>query len=123
MGLTSTSGGSYEPTDEEVFGVKPVLTPKRRAPRSRRVTENDDFAAFTRRIMAAHGRRIGRGDVEGLRDLAALSRAADEALRMAVRSLKKDGYSWGEIADRLGVTRQAAQQRFGRSSEPTYQEE
>lgn len=114
MSLTSMAGTLSRLPAGSPFVVKPVLTPERRAPRSRRVTENDDFAAFSRRIVAAHGRRIARGDVEGLRDLAALSRAADEALTMAVRSLKKDGYSWAEIAARLGVTRQAAQQRFGR---------
>jgi predicted transcriptional regulator len=39
----------------------------------------------------------------------------DEAISRAVAGLRKAGYSWSEIAARLGVTRQAAQQRWGRS--------
>jgi hypothetical protein len=36
------------------------------------VVENDDYAAFVRRAVAAHGRRIAAGDVEGLADMIAL---------------------------------------------------
>ena len=39
----------------------------------------------------------------------------DEAISQAVTGLRGAGYSWAEIAGRLGVTRQAAQQRWGRS--------
>jgi len=38
----------------------------------------------------------------------------DAATRAAVEGLRGFGYSWGEIASRLGTTRQAAQQRGGR---------
>jgi hypothetical protein len=37
----------------------------------------------------------------------------DAAVSKAVTGLRKAGYSWAEIAVRLGVTRQAAQQRWG----------
>ena len=100
--------------------VKTALTPDHRhhrrpigsARRSRRVVENDDYAAFTRRIIAAHARRIATGDIEGLAELADLAVELDAALRHAVRGLRAAGYSWADIAVRLGVTRQAAQQRF-----------
>lgn len=39
----------------------------------------------------------------------------DEAIAQAVTGLREAGYSWAEIAARLGITRQAAQQRWGRS--------
>jgi DNA-directed RNA polymerase specialized sigma24 family protein len=39
----------------------------------------------------------------------------DDALSQAVTGLRMAGYSWAEIAARLGVTRQAAQQRWGRA--------
>lgn len=42
--------------------VRRALTPRR----PRRVVENDDYAVFVRRIVAAHGRRIAGGDIEGL---------------------------------------------------------
>ena len=43
-----------------------------------------------------------------------LATELDEAITQAVTGLRSIGYSWAEIAARLGVTRQAAQQRWGR---------
>ena len=37
----------------------------------------------------------------------------DTAIAEAVKGLRRYGYSWAEIGPRLGVTRQAAQQRSG----------
>ncbi|MGH3611158.1 MAG: hypothetical protein ACRDRK_00755 [Pseudonocardia sp.] len=92
--------------------ARPARNP--RQPRRRRdVVENDDYAAFTRRILAAHGRRIAAGDIEGLADLAALSAQVDTAISTAVAGLRHHGYSWADIGARLGTTRQAAQQRWG----------
>ncbi|HEY0699064.1 MAG TPA: hypothetical protein VGD43_14790 [Micromonospora sp.] len=93
--------------------VKASLTPI--APRQKRrdVVENDEFAAFTRRIIRAHGRRVATGDVEALADLVNLSATIDQAIAEAVTGLRAFGYSWAEIGARLGITRQAAQQRWG----------
>lgn len=88
--------------------VNAALTPRR----SPRVVENSEFAAFGRRIIRAAGRRIAAGDVDALPDLAALSAHLDAAIGEAVLGLRTAGYSWGEIAARLGVTRQAAHQRW-----------
>ena len=82
-------------------------------PRRRYVVENDEFAAFARRIIRAHARRVATGDIEALGDLAALSTLIDDAIADAVTGLRRHGYSWADIADRLGVTRQAAHQRWG----------
>ncbi|MBW0113917.1 hypothetical protein [Pseudonocardia abyssalis] len=90
------------------FRVNATLT----AGRTPRVVENSEFAAFGRRIIRAAGRRIAAGDVEALPDLAALSADLDAAIGDAVTGLRAAGYSWGEIASRLGVTRQAAHQRW-----------
>jgi hypothetical protein len=81
--------------------------------RRRDVVENDQYAAFARRIIRAHGRRIATGDVAALADLVCLSLDIDNAIRDAVTGLRSFGYSWAEIAAPLGVTRQAAQQRWG----------
>ncbi len=93
--------------------VKRTLTP--RVPRQKRrdVVENTQFAAFARRIIRAHGRRVATGDVEALRDLVALSADIDTAITDAVIGLRQFGYSWAEIGSRLGISRQAAQQRWG----------
>ncbi len=57
-------------------------------------------------------------DIDDLRAIAAASEAAraDEArLREAVEVARAHGRSWNHIAVALGVSRQAARQRFGRS--------
>jgi hypothetical protein len=86
----------------------------RRSKRSRGVVENPDYAAFAVRIIRAHGRRIADGDIDSLPDLLQLAADLDTATQHAVNGLRAFGYSWGEIASRLGTTRQAARQRWGR---------
>ena len=93
--------------------VKKPLTPRIPVQRRRDVVENAAFAAFARRIIRAHGRRVADGDVEALRDLVALSTVIDDAIGEAVIGLRAFGYSWAEIGQRLGISRQAAQQRWG----------
>lgn len=76
--------------------------------------ETADFEAFVGRIIRAFGRRVGDGDVEGLRALSEAGERVDRALHDAVAQLRADpwNYSWGDIARVLGVTRQAAWERF-----------
>ncbi|WP_198954785.1 hypothetical protein [Kineosporia sp. R_H_3] len=82
--------------------------------RSRAEVENTDYAAFATRVIRAHARRVADGDVDALADLLRLAAEVDTATQTAVTGLRAFGYSWGEIATRLGTTRQAAQQRWGR---------
>jgi uncharacterized protein YgbK (DUF1537 family) len=89
--------------------VKKALTRKPR----RTAVENDSYAAFTRRILRAYARRIAAGDIDALTLITDLSAEVDAAAAQAVTGLRGHGYSWAEIATRLGVTRQAAQQRWG----------
>jgi hypothetical protein len=96
-------------TGERQNGVNADLTPKKR---TRATVENPDYAAFARRIIRTAGRRVGDGDIEGLRDLLHLAGELDNAIDTAVTGLRAHGYSWADIANRLGITRQAAQQRW-----------
>ena len=90
--------------------VNDRLTPNRTRP----VVENDEYAAFARRILAAYARRIAAGDIESITLLVNLGTDVENAIRDAVIGLRDDhGYSWADIGTRLGVTRQAAQQRWG----------
>jgi hypothetical protein len=89
--------------------VKPTLRPKR----EKKVVENAEFDAFARRIVRAYARRVADGDIEALTALRTLSTTVDTATRDAVQGLRRFGYSWADIAARLGVTRQAAQMRWG----------
>lgn len=91
---------------------------RRRVGRVSRQVENDEYVSFVGRVIRAAGRRVAAGDVEALPDLAGISRDLDAALVTAVKGLRETGYSWEEIASRLGVTRQAAQQRWGREVTP-----
>jgi hypothetical protein len=90
-------------------------TVKRALPRKRekRQVETHDYAAFARRIIKAHAKRVADGDIEALRGLLALSSEVDAAVAEAVQGLRRFNYSWSEIATRLGVSRQAAQMRWG----------
>ena len=90
--------------------VKARLTPNRR----RRPVQNDEYASFIRRVLRAYARRVAAGDVDALADMTGLASKLDEAISEAVAGLRATDYSWAEIAIRLGVTRQAAQQRWGR---------
>jgi hypothetical protein len=92
--------------------VKNPLTPNRRT----RLVENDEYAAFARRVLRAYARRVADGDVEALTLMLGLSAEIDDAIGQAVTGLRGFGYSWAEIGSRLGITRQAAQQRWGRAS-------
>lgn len=84
--------------------VKSTLTPRK---------TNGEFAGFTRRVIRAHARRVADGDVEALADLAQLDAAVNTAIGDAVVGLRRFGYSWSDIAARLGISKQAAQQRWG----------
>ncbi|MEE1804523.1 helix-turn-helix domain-containing protein [Streptomyces sp. NPDC059096] len=50
----------------------------------------------------------------GLRAVAALRRLLERLESVQVRSARNQGWSWQEIADELGVTRQAAHKKHGR---------
>jgi hypothetical protein len=85
--------------------------------RVKRVRSNEEFDAFTRRILRAYARRVATGDVEALRSMATLSAEVDAVITLAVLGLRKVPYSWSEIGDRLGTSRQAAQMRYGTLAE------
>lgn len=75
--------------------------------------EDDQQAAATERQTLALARRAG----SNLGTLARLKEHYDDGpsvLALAVAGAQSRGYSWAEIGQALGTTRQAAQQRFGR---------
>lgn len=106
-------GVKAELTPDPPAGSAPAPVPPRRTRAPRRPVENTDYAAFATRVIRGHARRIADGDIDGLTGLLRLSRELDAATQQAVDGLRRFGYSWAEIAARLGTTRQAAQQRWG----------
>lgn len=70
------------------------------------------------RMIRAHRKRVATGDAEDLRDLVRLRDELDAAINDSAKALHDGtddapGLSWTEIATVLGVSRQAARQRFG----------
>jgi hypothetical protein len=68
---------------------------------------------MTRRILRAYARRVAAGDIEALRSMATLSAELDATVRLAVAGLRQVPYTWDAIGEALGVSRQAAQMRYG----------
>jgi hypothetical protein len=93
-------------------------TDKARLSRDRRrdVVENDEYAAFARRIVRAYARRVAAGDIEALGAKVGLAGELDTAIHHAVIGLHGYGYSWTAIALRLGISRQAPRQRWNSTS-------
>lgn len=79
----------------------------------RRTYEAPDMGAFVGRTLRAMVKRAAEGDQEVLSVLRDLAPVLDQALVDSARTLHDDrGYSWAFIGNELGMTRQAAQQRF-----------
>lgn len=77
--------------------------------------ETTEYAAMMQRMMRSYGRRIADGDPSDLADAVKLQRQLDGIIREAVAAMREQsGFSWQQLADELGVTRQAAQQRYGK---------
>ncbi len=96
------------------FSVNKPLTPKR----PYRVVENDEYAAFLRRVIRAYSRRVAAGDIEAITAMARLAADLEDATRQAITGLRDQGYSWADIALRLGITRQGAQRHWGEPPGP-----
>jgi hypothetical protein len=78
-----------------------------------RVVETSSFARMMIRMTRAYTRRIATGDIASLPLLASLRDEVDRAIDTAVVELyTRHGYSWTDVGRELGITRQAARQRF-----------
>lgn len=71
------------------------------------------------RELRAMLRRAGDEDPEGFAQIAQLIVQAANGLRLSAELTRaQHGYSWADLAGALGTTRQAAQQKYGRSTGP-----
>ena len=77
--MTATAAHDHGPTQQHQGiassknTVKARLTPNR----PRRTVENDDYAAFARRILSAYARRVASGDIEALGQMNTLAADLD----------------------------------------------
>lgn len=74
--------------------------------------ESAELGAFLRRMMRALVRRAADGDLEAVEVLAQLNGEIAQATRDAGDAAWRRGYSYTQIGDALGISRQAARQRF-----------
>ena len=75
---------------------------------------DDTVTALLKRLaLLAQDRPVGV-----LGTLRRIERATDDVLDDAVRNARAAGKSWSEIGTAMGMSKQAAQQRFGRSERP-----
>jgi len=84
--------------------------------RETRQTDNEAYRRAVIRMIRGHGRRVAQNDLAGLSGLADVMAEAEAAMQAAVNGLRERGVSWSEIGRELDVSKQAAQQRWGRSA-------
>lgn len=79
--------------------------------------ENADYFQMVGRMVRGMGKRGANGDYTDLTEMAKVQQMMTEAMQTAVDGMREQqGYSWAEVGEGLGITRQAAQQRFGRKA-------
>lgn len=77
--------------------------------------ENDEDAAMMRWMLSNWFRRCAEGDPSDLTELLTASKLLDAGIREAVEGQRaRYDTSWADIGFAVGITRQAAQQRWGR---------
>lgn len=87
--------------------------------RRARWRDNAEFGQMVARMLAAYGRRVGGADMEDLAQLVELRAELDQIIGGAIAGVRAAGYSWADVGEVLGVTRQAAQQRWGQAEPAT----
>ncbi len=85
----------------------------KRALTAKRAREHGEYVGMLRRMIRACGRRIGDADEVDLADMLTLRDELETAIAEAVRGQRARGESWAYIGRGLGVSRQAAQMRYG----------
>lgn len=79
--------------------------------------EAPELGAACVRMFRALARRAGDGELEALEQLAFLQDSLQIQLGAAVAGYREGhGFSWTDVGNVLGITRQAAQQRFRKAT-------
>lgn len=65
-------------------------------------------------VSASDSNPAPAGPAEGLRAAVALRRLADRVEATHVQAARDEGWSWQQIGDALGVTRQSVHEKYGR---------
>jgi hypothetical protein len=83
--------------------------------RKRGIVETGDYADFMRRGVKAYAKRVAGGQIEMLPALVDHLVEVDTAIDEAVKGLcsEPNNFSIADVGRALGITRQAAQKRWG----------
>lgn len=86
------------------------------APRKRVARRGDhtDYLAMLGRMLRAGSRRIALADPDDLAEMVELAQTLDDSIARAVAGQRAAGFSWAQIGEPLGMSKQAAQQKWGR---------
>lgn len=77
--------------------------------------ETVEFLGMVRRMLRAASRRVAEADEFELAELVSLREDLEEAIATAISGQRESGgRSWASIAEALGISKQGAQQRYGR---------
>lgn len=79
--------------------------------------ETPEYAAMMRRMVAKYGERVGAADPIDLTEMMVVKAEFDAAIRTAVRGLR-ESFTWREIGEALGTSKEAAIMRFGERDKP-----
>lgn len=77
--------------------------------------ETPEFLAMVRRMLRAAGRRVAEADEVELAELVRLRDEVDQVIAVAVEGWRAQGRSWATIGNALQLSKQGAQQRYGRT--------
>jgi hypothetical protein len=91
-------------------GVNQAATPKRK--RNRKPTE--ELKGMLRRMLKAWVKRAADEDPWVVRDMLDIQAELAASIDAVVAGLVERGYSWNDIGQELGMTRQAAWKRWGK---------
>lgn len=87
-----------------------------RPKRAKRTKENPEYMQGLNAMIRQLEIRVGtQGDLEGLTDVVALHEVVDQVTSAIVDRLREHGFPWSEVGRVLGISKQAAQQKYGRS--------
>lgn len=79
---------------------------------ARRERDPLEMVEFARRAIRAAGRHVAGADEFELAEFVALREELEAVIATAVDGQRAVGRSWAYIGDALGISRQAAQQRY-----------
>jgi hypothetical protein len=75
--------------------------------------DHAEYFGMLRRMLRAGARRLADSDPDDLPALVSLRDQLDTAIVQAVTGQRDNGFSWAQIGEALGMSRQAAQQKYG----------